>query len=160
YESGGNEMKREAIVALGALLSIPALGSFPNRAHADGDLRKVNHFVFMMQENRSFDNYFGALPYVPGGPYHPCSRPMHRSDHRCVDGLTCTADQSGALTCSNYNLNLAGDKIFAFHDPRICNSSGLDHGWPESHREANWSNSPGRFTSTPNDGFVRQNESD
>jgi len=153
-------MRSEAIVALGALLSIPAFGSFANRAHADGDLRKVNHFVFMMQENRSFDNYFGALPYVPGGPYHPCGRPKHRSDHRCVDGLTCTADQSGALTCSNYNLNLAGDKIFAFHDPRICNSSGLDHGWPESHREANWSNSPGRFTSTPNDGFVRQNESD
>jgi phospholipase C len=37
----------------------------------DGDINAVNHIIIMMQENRSFDNYFGSLPYVSGGPYHP-----------------------------------------------------------------------------------------
>src|SRR5215831_13360440 len=80
----------------------------PPAARADGDLRKVNHLVFMMQENRSFDNYFGALPYVPGGPYHPCAGKRKRGDHQCVDGLTCEVDSGGHLACSNYNLNLKG----------------------------------------------------
>ncbi len=127
-------------------------------AWADGDLMKVKHIVFMMQENRSFDNYFGALPYVPGGPYHPCTG-KKRSDHRCVDGLTCEPGAGGELTCSNLNLNVAGEQIFAFHNRRICGSSGLDHGWTASHREANWSQ-PGATSESPNDGFVRQNESD
>jgi phospholipase C len=30
----------------------------------------VNHIIIMMQENHSFDNYYGVLPYVAGGPYH------------------------------------------------------------------------------------------
>ena len=148
---------RTVLAALGALVAVGALAAM---AHADGDLRKVNHFVFMMQENRSFDNYLGALPYVPGGPYHQCSGAHSRRDHRCVEGLTCTVDTGGSLSCANYNLNLAGDKVFAFHDSRICIRSGLDHGWPESHREANWSNPAETSVSSPSDGFVRQNESD
>ncbi len=151
-------MPPRAIVALLALVAVPSL---PQPVHADGDLRKVNHFVFMMQENRSFDNYFGALPYVPGGPYHSCSgKQARRTDHRCVDGLTCTPGVGGELTCSNYNVNLAGDTIFAFHDPRICLRSGLDHGWPASHAEGNWADPGATFFSSPNDGFVRQNETD
>ncbi len=129
-------------------------------ARADGDLQKVKHLVFMMQENRSFDNYFGALPYVPGGPYHPCAGRKPSADHQCVDGLTCQAGAGGELSCSNSNVNLAGETIFAFHDPRICNGSGLDHGWPASHSEANWANPGATLKSSPNDGFVRQNESD
>ena len=144
-----------ALVSLSCFVMCP----YPGTAHADGDLGKVNHFVFMMQENRSFDNYFGALPYVPGGPYHPC-RNRKKTDHRCVDGLTCEAGTGGELTCSNYNLNSAGDKIYAFHNRRICGASGLDHGWPASHREANWDNPGDTYFSSPNDGFVRQNESD
>jgi len=151
-------MDRVFVVALVSLVSLVA-GSRP--ARADGDLRKVAHFVFMMQENRSFDNYFGALPYVAGGPYHPCAgRKAKRTDHQCVDGLTCTGDTTSGLTCSNFNLNLAGEKVFAFHDRRICNASGLDHGWPESHREGNWEHPNDTFRFTPSDGFVRQNESD
>jgi phospholipase C len=33
-------------------------------------LHKVNHIIIVMQENHSFDNYFGVLPYAPGSPYH------------------------------------------------------------------------------------------
>ncbi len=153
-------MTRRTIATLVLLACAAAVR--PPAARADGDLGKVNHLVFMMQENRSFDNYFGALPYVPGGPYHPCAGKKKRDDHQCVDGLTCQpgAGVGGELACSNFNLNLAGDKIFAFHDRRICIRSGLDHGWPESHREANWENPSGTLHSSPNDGFVRQNETD
>lgn len=28
---------------------------------ADGNLQKVNHIIIVMQENHSFDNYFGVL---------------------------------------------------------------------------------------------------
>jgi phospholipase C len=121
---------------------------------------KVKHIVFMMQENRSFDNYFGALPYVPGGAYHPCDARTKLSDHRCVDGLTCQPGVGGELTCANFNLNAAGEQVFAFHNRRICGKSGLDHGWPESHREGNWERPEAGRLPLPNDGFVRQNESD
>jgi len=39
-----------------------ALGSFALAAHARGDLHRVKHVIVLMQENHSFDNYFGALP--------------------------------------------------------------------------------------------------
>ena len=141
-----------------ACLVVP--GTRTRVARADGDLQKANHLVFIMQENRSFDQYFGALPYVAGGAYHPCTSSKRRTDHQCVDGLTCRPTPGGGLDCSNYNLNLAGERIFSFHDRRICLRSGLDHGWTASHREANWEHPEATAQSSPNDGFVRQNESD
>jgi phospholipase C len=57
-------------------------------ALANGDINKLNHIIIVMQENHSFDNYLGVLPYAPGTPYH--QGPCHRGDHSCVDGLTCT----------------------------------------------------------------------
>src|SRR5262245_17273186 len=153
-------MTHRAITAFATSWSVLLSIAYPIVARADGDLRKVNHLVFMMQENRSFDNYFGALPYVPGGPYHPCVAKKMRKDHQCVDGLTCTVDSTGALACENYNLNLRGEKIFAFHDRRICPGSGVDDGWTASHAEANWDHPGATSRSSPNDGFVRQNESD
>jgi phospholipase C len=46
----------------------------PRPLLAEGDLHRVKHIIIVMQENHSFNNYFGVLPYVPGGPYHrgPC----------------------------------------------------------------------------------------
>ena len=150
--------RRHSIATL--LVCAIVAGLRPRPARADGDLRKVEHIVFIMQENRSFDNYFGALPYVPGGAYHPCDGPKQRVDHRCVDGLTCRTKAGGELDCSNFNLNLAGEKVFAFHNRRICGKSGLDHGWPASHREANWKHPELTYYSSPSDGFVRQNQTD
>jgi phospholipase C len=33
-------------------------------------LQNLKHIIVVMQENHSFDNYFGALAYMPGGVYH------------------------------------------------------------------------------------------
>jgi phospholipase C len=54
---------RLALLVLGV-----SLGSGPSLAQSGLD--QVNHIIIVMQENHSFDNYFGALPYAPGGPYH------------------------------------------------------------------------------------------
>src|SRR5258708_39121270 len=56
---------------------------FPRSSRADGDLSKVKHVIIIMQENHSFDNYFGVLALAPGTPYH---QPKHdgggdRDDH-------------------------------------------------------------------------------
>src|SRR5450755_3834759 len=50
-------------------------------------LEKIQHFVFIMQENRSFDSYFGTYPGAEGlppgvcltdpTPGNPCVLPYH-----------------------------------------------------------------------------------
>ncbi len=55
-------MRCRAIVAAGLLISMAALGLSVATARADGNLNAVNHIIIVMQENHSFDNYFGARP--------------------------------------------------------------------------------------------------
>jgi phospholipase C len=52
----------------GLLPAAALLLGAPTITLADGDLHKVNHIIVVMQENHSFDNYFGALAYAPGSP--------------------------------------------------------------------------------------------
>src|SRR6516225_2151101 len=81
-----------------ALLVSLTLGIFNAApARGDGDMKKVKHVIVIMQENHSFDNYFGALAYAPGSPYHTPDQDLDRArdgddsrgcskdDHRCVD---------------------------------------------------------------------------
>src|SRR5215469_15891722 len=82
-------------------------------AFADGPLKKVNHIIIVMQENHSFDNYFGALAYAPGSPYHNGNGACAATDHSCVDGLTCTVT-NGTFSCTNSNLDDNGSTVFAF----------------------------------------------
>jgi phospholipase C len=130
-------------------------GTPPPKPQAMG-LARVNHVVVMMQENRSFDNYLGALPYAPGSPYH--SGPCATTDNKCVDGLTCTAGSSGELACSNSNPEADGSPpVVAFHDPRLCIFPDLDHSWVGTHHEVNFSD-PNNALNGTNDGFVSQND--
>src|SRR5262245_46753229 len=56
-------------------------------AQADTGIHKVKHVIVVMQENHSFDNYFGALAYAPHSPYHEpaAARTGCGNDHGCVD---------------------------------------------------------------------------
>src|SRR5690349_7504157 len=79
-------------------------GAPSDAARRDRDgLRKVKHVIVLMQENHSFDNYFGALALAPGSPYHAPRHGQDRGcragDHRCVDGLRCELDAAGAFRC-------------------------------------------------------------
>src|SRR3954467_385196 len=93
-------------------------------ARHDHGVHKVKHVIVIMQENHSFDNYFGALAYAPGSPYHgPGQAERHDGDrddgddggddqhgcrpgdHACVDGLRCQIDAAGQFHCANANLD-------------------------------------------------------
>jgi phospholipase C len=129
-------------------------GTPPPTPGATG-LQRVNHIIVMMQENHSFDNYFGALPYAPGSPYH--AGPCASTDNKCVDALTCTA--SGAsLACTNSNPeNDGAPPVVSFHDPLLCIPTDLDHSWVGTHQEINFLD-PNNSLHGTNDGFVEDND--
>jgi phospholipase C len=180
-------MRRRGIVAASLLISMAALGLWITTARADGGhpggnrgLQNVNHIIIVMQENHSFDNYFGALPYVPGGPYHQCRSRGHEgnsartsdmggggggegggdggNDNQCVDGLTCRVDSSGNFKCANSNLDDDGSIVTAFHEQKFCTGPDLDHSWSGSHIEANFNDPAAALFFSPNDGFVLRND--
>jgi phospholipase C len=147
----------------------------------DAGLHKVKHVIILMQENHSFDNYFGALTYAPGSPYHgprgerggderdgdrddggngdgsdPHGCPP--SDHACVDGLRCAVDAAGGFHCANANLDDDGSTVFAFHNTNRCVKPDLDHEWVSTHREANFDDPNATIRHAPMSGFVRVND--
>jgi phospholipase C len=66
--------------------SIARAASLPAH-HATGTLKDVEHIVVLMQENRSFDHYFGTLRGVRGfGDPHPATLPSGRSVFHQPDG--------------------------------------------------------------------------
>jgi phospholipase C len=69
----------------------------------------IDHIVVLMQENRSFDSYFGRLP---------------AAGHRAVDGLPAAAS----------NPDSDGTPVSAFHQDRYC-TVDTDHSWTASHRQ-------------------------
>ncbi len=146
---------RASPVANRALVSLLAALAVPGAAAAKGDLRKVNHVVVVMQENHSFDNYLGALPYVAGGPYHP--GPCHPGDHACVDGLSCKRVKGG-LRCRNWNRDDDERAVHAFHLKTYCPGPDLSHDWPGSHQEANYVNPMLTWLASPMNGFVLVND--
>jgi len=141
--------------AAAAIATLLLFGVSP--AGAEGDLGRVQHVIIVMQENHSFDNYFGALAYAPGSPYHP--GPCKDHDHACVDGLACTQDGAGAITCFNTNPDDAGAPVSVFHERNYCVKPDLNHEWLGSHMEANFANPSNTLRSSPNDGFVLVNDS-
>src|SRR5262252_3463208 len=123
---------RIAVAACLGLLLAPG-ASAAERARNNGlALQNLKHIIVVMQENHSFDNYFGALAYAPGGVYHPAKADRDHDgdrdgddhdndgcradDHRCVDGLTCTPMADGSLSCANSNIDAdeGNRKVFAF----------------------------------------------
>jgi phospholipase C len=105
----------------GAALSDPAAGASLARAAAStkpagSDLGAIEHVVFFMQENRSFDHYFGTYPGVRGFDDHP----------------------AGSLGAFSQRWPGGRDKtLLPFH---LDSASGigectfdLDHSWPGQH---------------------------
>jgi len=160
--STGHEVRT---LSLGAVVVASALLVGPTPVRADGDLRKVNHIILMMQENHSFDNYFGALPYVPNSPYHAPKGAGHQAcaadDNTCVDGLSCKVSKAtGTLACRNFNLGTPENRVTrvrAFHEQRYCTGPDLDHSWVGSHEEGNLRHPNDMLRVSPNNGFVRVN---
>jgi phospholipase C len=56
----------QGAAALGGAALLEAFAPMGPVAAAAGTLRDIDHFIFLMKENRSFDHYFGTLSGVRG----------------------------------------------------------------------------------------------
>jgi phospholipase C len=156
-------MKRYAGVVVCSILAIGLCSQLSDAAQpGSSGLAKVNHVIIAMQENHSFDNYFGVLALAQNTPYHSpapgktCAQDTHPST--CVDGLTCAAHADGTYTCANSNPDVSGASVAAFHTNDYCPAPDLDHGWASSHKEGNFLAPNSMLKSSPNDGFARVND--
>ena len=108
-------------------------GSNPDRPGGGGDISKIEHIVFTMQENRSFDHYFGRMPIyrdqnaIPGD----------------VDGLPADASNPGFEDRSQL--------VTPYHLSTQCHEN-LSPGWNETHRS--WNRSDPASPTAKLDGFV------
>lgn len=95
----------------------------------------MNHVIFMWQENRSFDSYFGKLnDYLTANHYPQAGT---------VDGIPA--------------LGFTNSGIGSYHSGSVC-MENLSSDWAEDHREANLNDPlgivPGNASTMPMDGFV------
>ena len=112
----------------------------PPQPPTNKGLKSVNHIIFMVQENRSLDTYFGQLPaYWKANGYPQASGQF--------DGLPANASNpayNGTTTPGTQMVN-------AFHLTTTC-IENLSPSWDESHEDWNLQ-SPTAGTATM-DGFV------
>lgn len=105
-----------------------------------GDTVAVNHVVIMMQENRSFDNYFGQMT-----AYRQQNNiPINSSDGR-IDDLS-----SGVFSNVSPATNLP---VSPYHTQSVC-TEDLSPAWAETHKMMNLSNPSAAGPGSPMDGFV------
>jgi phospholipase C len=66
----------------------------------------IKHFVYMLQGDRSFDNYFGTYPGAEGIPQGTCQRRVVTgSDESCVEPFPLHGTNVQALGAGNVELN-------------------------------------------------------
>ncbi|MEU8060626.1 phosphocholine-specific phospholipase C [Microbispora bryophytorum] len=97
-----------------------------------GDIRDIKHVVVIMQENRSFDHYFGALKGVRGfGDRSTIVLPGGKTIWEQPKTLTAGAD-------TQYPWRLSGAKTWSGATPPsaelgAANYGGTSHGWTDQH---------------------------
>jgi phospholipase C len=142
-----------AIVAPSALSNLSAFpaptpsirrapGSLPNPKLPAGTVNEAlpfDHIVIVMQENHSFDNYFGMLP-LRGQPL--------------ADGFTFNAD--GVPLNDN---PVQGGRQRAFHLEGTCQPNGVTQTWDATHHQINGGTMNG-FAATDTEAMGYFDESD
>src|SRR6267142_2361736 len=85
-------MRRQAAFVVAAIAALFVSGAGGTATPRLVGIHKIRHIVVIMQENRSFDSYFGTYPGAEGIPknvcvpdpaHGGCQRPYH--DHRAVN---------------------------------------------------------------------------
>jgi phospholipase C len=152
-------LKRVAVVVTGVVLSgllvaglVRATQETPGHRHATaavhrskrhlteatsvarGGIHKIRHVVIVMQENRSFDSYFGTYPGADGIPMkngvptvcspdpktHVCVRPYHDTADRNAGGPHDTVDAIRDIDHGKMDGFQAGPRLGHFH---VCQDS-------------------------------------
>ncbi len=97
----------------------------------------VNHVVIMLQENRSFDSYFGKL-----------------NDYLQANGYPQAGQVVGIPAAGFSNVSPTGQVITSYHSGSEC-MENLSPDWAEDHKEVNLSDPAAASpTTAPMDGFV------
>ena len=104
----------------------------PPPPNPNGSLKSVNHIIFMAQENRGFDHYFGQLPKYLSKNGYP----------QTVDGTPPDA----------MNLDANGNPVTPFHMISQC-TENISPFWNESHSSRNHEDPTS--SDAPMDGFVQ-----
>lgn len=87
----------------------PGSRPFPDKPVGAESIPEIEHIIIYMNENHSFDSYYGVLGRG--------------------DGLTRAKDG----TIANYNLDLNGLPVHVFHEENTCNPITGDHSWDGEH---------------------------
>ena len=112
------------------------LGPASNTPPPDPQLNQsINHIIFLVQENRGFDHYFGHLPdYWAANGY-----PAVQFDAEPANASNPTQDGTGTIT--------------AYHFRTVC-MQNMSPGWNESH--VDWNRTDPVSTTATLDGFVQE----
>ncbi len=103
------------------------------------EISAVNHVIIMLQENRSFDHYFGQMT-----AYRQSSgMPINSSDGK-INDLS-----SGTFS----NVSPVAGPVAPYHSRSVC-TEDLTPAWAESHKMMNITNPAAAGPTSPMDGFV------
>lgn len=106
------------VISLALLTALSSCKGLPANTTANAGLLSINHVIFMVQENRSFDSYFGQLPAYWAANGYPAQQ---------FDGLPQNA--------SNPNWSGSGT-VSSYHFATEC-VENLSPSWNESHLDWN-----------------------
>ncbi len=103
------------VAALAALALFSGAGPARGASPAGG-LQKIKHLIFIVQENRSFDSYFGTYPGADGIPSPLPCLPSQFHPHRCNAPYLTHADkeQAGPYTAPYQVTDIDGGKMDGF----------------------------------------------
>ncbi|HYN97252.1 MAG TPA: phospholipase C, phosphocholine-specific [Pilimelia sp.] len=117
--------------AAGSLLP-PSVHAALAAAPRQGGLRAIKHVVFLMQENRSFDHYFGALRGVRGfGDRNAITLPDGRSvfEQPAGAGAVLPFSVREAASGANKDLQFIDDLPHGWPDGQLARADGWHNGW-------------------------------
>jgi phospholipase C len=86
----------------------------------------VNHVVIMIQENRSFDHYFGQMTAYRATNGYP------------INGSPATIEDESSGSFSNFS-PATGASIAVYHSGSVC-TEDLTPDWTETHKNFDWTN--------------------
>ena len=128
-QQGRRDFLRFAAKSAGAAGALAALPESIQRALAipasspTGTIRDVEHIIILMQENRSFDHYYGTM----------------RGVRRFGDRIT--VPLAGGRSIWRQRSRKTGEQVLPFHldtsKTRAQCVASLDHGWPSGHQAWN-----------------------
>jgi phospholipase C len=131
-------------ITTGPLRSTTTFTATPNvgspasvKVQVSGLQSLIKHIIFLVQENRSFDNYFGRL-----GAYRAAKL---GKDPKEVEGFSQDCGAADPATCAVVNQTKSGFKAKAFHERTVC-TDNLTPSWGAGHFDVHikgsWINNP------------------